>query len=41
MIKTWEFNGVVYESEWVVRQEIFKKDRVCFGEAPSEGAVEF
>lgn len=41
MIKTWTYNGVEYQSEWVVRQEIFKKDRVCFGEAPSDGAVEF
>lgn len=41
MIKTWTYNGVAYQSEWQVRQEVFKKDRVCFGEAPTEGKAEF
>lgn len=41
MIKTWTYNGIDYESEWQVRQEVFKKDRVSFGEAPEEGKVEF
>lgn len=41
MIKTWTYNGVAYHSEWQVRQEVFKKDRVSFGEAPEEGKVEF
>ena len=41
MIKTWTYNGVDYQSEWQVRQEVFKKDRVSFGEAPEEGKVEF
>lgn len=41
MIKTWTYNGIDYQSEWQVRQEVFKKDRVSFGEAPEEGKVEF
>lgn len=41
MIKTWTYNGIDYQSEWQVRQEVFKKDRVSFGEAPKEGKVEF
>ena len=41
MIKTWTYNGIDYQSEWQVRQEVFKKDRVSFGEAPDEGKVEF
>lgn len=41
MIKTWTYNGVAYQSEWQVRQEVFKKDHVSFGEAPDEGKVEF
>ncbi len=41
MVKTWTFNGVTYQSEWQVRQEIFKKDRVSFGAAPEEGKAEF
>lgn len=41
MIKTWTYNGVAYHSEWQVRQEVFKKDHVSFGEAPDEGKVEF
>lgn len=41
MIKTWTYNGIEYQSEWQVRQEVFKKDRVSFGEAPEEGKVEF
>ena len=41
MIKTWTYNDIEYQSEWQVRQEVFKKDRVSFGEAPEEGKVEF
>lgn len=41
MIKTWTYNGVAYHSEWQVRQEVFKKDHVSFGEAPEEGKIEF
>lgn len=41
MIKTWTYNSIDYQSEWQVRQEVFKKDRVSFGEAPEEGKVEF
>lgn len=41
MIKTWTYNGIEYQSEWQVRQEVFNKDRVSFGEAPEEGKVEF
>lgn len=41
MIETWSYNGVVYQSEWQVRQEIFKKDRITFGEVPAEGKAEF
>lgn len=41
MIKTYTYNGIDYQSEWQVRQEVFKKDRVSFGEAPEEGKVEF
>lgn len=41
MIKTWTYNGVTYQSEWQVRQDIFNKDHVSFGEAPEEGKVEF
>lgn len=41
MIKTWTYNGVTYQSEWQVRQDIFNKDHVSFGEAPDEGKVEF
>ena len=41
MIKTWTYNGIDYQSEWQVRQEVFNKDRVSFGEAPEEGKVEF
>lgn len=41
MIKTWTYNGIDYQSEWQVRQEVFKKDRVSFGEAPEEGKAEF
>lgn len=41
MVKTWTFNGVDYQSEWQVRQEVFKKDRITFGAAPEEGKVEF
>lgn len=41
MIKTWTYNGVAYQSEWQVRQDIFNKDHVSFGEAPEEGKVEF
>lgn len=41
MIKTWSYNGVVYQSEWQVRQEIFKNDRITFGAAPEEGKIEF
>lgn len=41
MIKTWTYNGIDYQSEWLVRQEVFKKDRVSFREAPEEGKVEF
>lgn len=41
MIKTWTYNGVTYHSEWQVRQEVFNKDHVSFGEAPEEGKVEF
>ncbi len=41
MIKTWTYNGVTYQSEWQVRQEVFNKDHVSFGEAPDEGKVEF
>lgn len=41
MIKTWTYSGIDYQSEWQVRQEVFKKDRVSFGEAPEEGKVEF
>lgn len=41
MIKTWTYNGIDYQSEWQVRQEVFKKDRMSFGEAPEEGKVEF
>ena len=41
MIKTWTYNGVTYQSEWQVRQEVFNKDHVSFGEAPEEGKVAF
>lgn len=41
MIKTWTYNGIDYQSEWQVRQEVFNKDRVSFGEAPEEGKAEF
>lgn len=41
MIKTWTYNGVAYHYEWQVRQEVFKKAHVSFGEAPEEGKVEF
>lgn len=41
MIKTWTYNGVAYQSEWQVRQDIFNRDHVSFGEAPEEGKVEF
>lgn len=41
MIKTWTYNGVTYQSEWQVRQDIFNRDHVSFGEAPEEGKVEF
>lgn len=41
MIKTWTYNGVAYHSEWQVRQDIFNKDHVSFGEAPEESKVEF
>lgn len=41
MIKTWTYNGIDYQSEWQVRQEVFNRDRVSFGEAPEEGKVEF
>lgn len=41
MVKTWTFNGVTYQSEWQVRQEIFKKDHVSFGEVPEDGKAEF
>ena len=41
MFKTWTYKGVAYQSEWKVRQEVFNQDRVCFGEAPEEGKVEF
>ena len=41
MIKTWTYNGVAYQSEWQVRQDIFNRDHVSFGEAPDEGKVEF
>lgn len=41
MIKTWTYNGVTYQSEWQVRQDIFNKDHVSFGEAPDECKVEF
>ena len=41
MIKTWTYNGVAYHSEWQVRQEVFNKDHVSFGEAPEEGKIEF
>lgn len=41
MIKTWTYNGVTYQSEWQVRQDIFNKDHVSFGEAPDEGKIEF
>lgn len=41
MIKTWTYNGVAYQSEWQVRQEVFNRDHVSFGEAPDEGKVEF
>lgn len=41
MIKTWTYNGVEYLDEWQVRQEVFNKDHVSFGEAPEEGKVEF
>lgn len=41
MIKTWTYNGVTYQSEWQVRQDIFNKDHVSFGEAPEEGKIEF
>lgn len=41
MIKTWTYNGVAYQSEWQVRQEVFNRDHVAFGEAPEEGKVEF
>ena len=41
MIKTWTYNGVAYQSEWQVRQEVFNKDHVSFGEAPEEGKIEF
>lgn len=41
MIKTWTYNGVTYHSEWQVRQEVFNKDHVSFGEAPEEGKIEF
>lgn len=39
MIKTWTFNGVEYQSEWEVRQEVFKHNRVCFGEAPTDSST--
>lgn len=41
MIKTWTYNGVEFSGEWQVRQEIFNRDHVSFGEAPEEGKVEF
>lgn len=41
MVKTWTYNGIEYKSEWQVRQDIFNKDHVSFGEAPEEGKVEF
>ena len=41
MIKTWTYNGVAYQSEWQVRQEVFNRDHVSFGEAPEEGKGEF
>ena len=41
MIKTWTYNGVTYQSEWQVRQEVFNRDHVSFGEAPEEGKGEF
>ena len=41
MIKTWTYNGVTYQSEWQVRQDIFTKDHVSFGEAPDEGKIAF
>lgn len=41
MIKTWTYNGVAYHYEWQVRQEVFNKDHVSFGEAPEEGKIEF
>ena len=34
MIKTWTYNGVEYQSEWLLRQEIFKQERKAVGEAP-------
>lgn len=41
MIKTWAYNGIAYESEWQVRQEIFNRDHVSFGEEPEVGKTEF
>lgn len=41
MVRTWTYNGIEYQSEWEVRQEIFQRDHVCFGEVPLEGAVDF
>ena len=41
MIKTWTYNDIEYLDEWQVRQEVFNKDHVSFGEAPEEGKVEF
>nr|DAW65241.1 MAG TPA: protein of unknown function (DUF4376) [Caudoviricetes sp.] len=41
MVKTWTYKDTVYQSEWLMRQELFKQDRVACGEAPAEGAAEF
>lgn len=41
MIKTWTFENQTYTSEWAVRQAVFNKKRIAFGETPSEGVIEF
>lgn len=41
MVKTWTYKGVAYQSEWQVRQEVFKQERKCFGEQPETGVKEF
>lgn len=41
MVKTWTFNGITFNSEWEVRQELFSQKGVAFGEEPETGKEEF